>query len=41
MAVQLGFLDDVADGNQGEATLSATDERILQELMARRGGKRR
>jgi hypothetical protein len=41
MALQLGFLDDVADCNQGEATLSATDERILQELMARRGGKRR
>ena len=41
MALQLGFLDDVADGNQAEATLSATDERILQELMARRGGKRR
>jgi Family of unknown function (DUF5681) len=40
MALQLGFLDDVADGNQTEATLSATDERILQELLARRGGKR-
>jgi hypothetical protein len=41
MALQLGFLDDVSDGNQAEATLSATDERILGELMARREGKRR
>jgi len=41
MALQLGFLDDVADGHQAEGALSPTDERILKELMARREGKRR
>jgi Family of unknown function (DUF5681) len=41
MALQLGFLDDVADRCQAEEALSATDERILKELMARREGKRR
>ena len=41
MALQLGFLDDVADGRQAEDALSPTDERILKELMARREGKRR
>ena len=41
MALQLGFLDDVADGRQAEDALSPTDERILMELMARREGKRR
>ena len=41
MALQLGFLDDVADGPQAEDALSPTDERILKELMARREGKRR
>jgi hypothetical protein len=41
MALQLGFLDDGAEGHQAEVALSATDERILKELIARRGGKRR
>jgi hypothetical protein len=41
MALQLGFLDDVADGHQAEGALSPTDERILKELMTRREGKRR
>ena len=41
MALQLGFLDDVADGPQADDALSPTDERILKELMARREGKRR
>ena len=41
MALQLGFLDDVADGHQAEEALSPTDERILKELMTRREGKRR
>ncbi len=41
MALQLGFLDDGAEGHQAEVVLSATDERILKELIARRGGKRR
>ena len=41
MALQLGFLDDGAEGHQAEVALSATDERILKELITRRGGKRR
>src|SRR6516165_10463651 len=40
MALQLGFLDDVADGPQADDALSPTDERILKELMTRREGKR-
>jgi hypothetical protein len=41
MALQFGFLDDVADGHPAEDALSPTDERILKELVARREGKRR
>jgi hypothetical protein len=41
MALQLGFLDDAAEDHQAEARLSATDESILKELIARHGGKRR
>jgi hypothetical protein len=41
MALQLGFLDDATEDHQAEARLSATDESILKELIARHGGKRR
>jgi hypothetical protein len=41
MALQLGFLDDSSENHQIEDALSAADERILQELINRRGGKRR
>jgi Family of unknown function (DUF5681) len=41
MALQLGFLDDNAENHQAEEALSAVDERIMQELLKRRGGKRR
>jgi len=41
MALQLGFLDDNPEYRPAEDTLSAADERILQELMNRREGKRR
>jgi hypothetical protein len=41
MALQLGFLDDSSDNHQAEEVFSAADERILQELINRRGGKRR
>ncbi len=41
MALQLGFLDDSSENHQTEDIMSAADERILQELMSRRGGKRR
>jgi hypothetical protein len=41
MAHQLGFLDDVADGKEAGVELTAADERILKELIARRKGNRR
>lgn len=41
MALQLGFLDDSAENQQAEEALSAVDERIMQELLKRRGGKPR
>jgi hypothetical protein len=41
MALQLGFLDDGPEDHKTEAGLSASDERILRELMSRREGKRR
>ena len=41
MALQLGFLDDGAGDHEAEAALSASDERILKELIARREGRRR
>jgi hypothetical protein len=41
MATQMGFLED-PDGKPAEATaLSASDERILEELLTRRHGTRR
>lgn len=38
IASQLNLLDDVADNGSIEEALSASDERILQELVSRRRG---
>jgi hypothetical protein len=38
IASQLNLLDDVADNGSIEEVLSASDERILQELVSRRRG---
>jgi hypothetical protein len=38
IASQLNLLDDVADNGSIEAALSASDERILRELVSRRRG---